>query len=463
MRDEGAVLHPSEIPDSFRMSAATSQEWVFTDSNYFFDHSISHKLLQFFEENKPITGEICAYGDFLQPLGSEADDAYINNCKNIMTMSPGLLTIRRKVYDMLKGNPLNVIALKQSKFYHIGTLKEYIENFCSNDELREELGLSRFCYSAFASPSSTRVPHSFGEGASVLHSLITSTCSFSPCSVVEYCKFTADVTIQANCVISNCEYTGNGSCRPLLIPENTFMQTVPVFSPSGEPMYVTLVFGINDDMKAKVSSLPNVSSISYFDRSLTSVLKQPFTDLTDLFGHGNPYSLWHAKLFPLSANAQSSFLTALSSLHDLIAPSKRGLSANASSSRVMTPGCSNNCITHLSNGSGPHLCKASAEPNTDGRNTPYKSTSNGSTNGSIVDVVSLNGSTNGGHDSTNGKLAAHNTCANHVVAVNGNGKVHPVLYSIADVIKYKDAKSMIDGRNELSVRIKDALLPDISK
>ena len=410
MRQEGALLCPSEVPDHIRCREPNELEWVFTDSQFFFDHSISDKLLAFYEQHKPLTAEICAYGDFLQPLGRHADSSYVTNCKNIMSMSSTVISTRKGVFELLKGSPLNVIALKYSKFYHIGTMTEYVDNFCSNLDLMEELGLSRFCFSASLGSGSKSA--STTTGGCVVHSIVSDKCRFSERAVVEYCTFTCSsgITIQDNCVISDCEYTADS---PLTIPSNTFIQTVPVLDPNGVPNYVTLLFSIHEDMKAKVSSAEEICNLSYFGHGLLSV--SALTDPVELFGKDNPFSLWHAKLFPLSSTPEESFTSALHTLRTTLNHAKRPLDLSA-------------CSETLLNGSH-HISQSNGTADT-------FSQSNGTADTSLH-VSQANGSTS---------------------AVNG-GSTHskPVLYSFADVIVYKDAKRMIMRRNELSKQIKAAL------
>ncbi|XP_067948128.1 fucose-1-phosphate guanylyltransferase-like isoform X1 [Watersipora subatra] len=419
MKEEGAIICPSEVPDSIRESVATEQDWVFTDSQFFFDHTISEKLLDFYETHKPLTAEICAYGDFLQPLGKFADAQYVTNCKNIMSMSDTVISTRRDLYNLLKGSPLGVVALKYSKFYHIGTMIEYLDNFCSNHDLRQELGLSRFCYSACLSAGSSVLASCEAETGYVINSLVTDRCSFSGKSIVEYCTFTgpSQLRVEENCVISDCEYTSNSD---ITIPSNTFIQTVPVLDPQGGPMYVTLMFSIYEDMKAKVSSVSELADLSYFGHGLLSVA--PFKNHTQLFGKGNPFSLWHAKLFPLSSSAQESFTSALNTLKSALSHSKRPLEHSA---------CSENLLAH--NGEAASCASA---------------------NGTIPNGALTNGMIANGVQSAATDSAAINGSSTNGFTANGHS---PIYYSFADVISYKDVKQMIRRRNILSEQIQNIL------
>jgi len=428
MRDEGAVIKPRELCN-ISTSAASCLEYVFTDSNYFFDHSISDKLLEFYHQNEPISGEICAYGDFLQPLGCNATSDYIQNCKNVMFMSGNLIELRRKVYDLLKGSELNVLALKRSKFYHIGTLSEYIDSFCESTDLQSELGLSKFSFSASVGRDNSN-KHGGSVGGCCIHSIVTDGCCFDDRSVVEYCKFDAGgVTVQENCIISNCVYEGSSQ---LTIPQNTFMQTVPVFDPKGQPMYVTLLYSVKDDLKAKVSSFSEATNLSYFQRSLMSI--RPGVTSDELFGEGNPFTLWNAKLFPLSNTPRSSFLLALSYVNSFISTKKRPIIPEQACDVAALD--SNGC---MSNG---HVSSQHMNGNCAVNGDSHKFINGEGSSSSQADVHSNN------HVDKN---------SNESDARCKELNKHSSLYSFADIIKFKDAKRMIEERNCLSSLIKHAM------
>jgi hypothetical protein len=61
-----------------------------------------------------------------QPLGSEAEDSYLANTKNVSTVTESLAVVRRELYELLKGTQLNVIPFIPSLFIHIGTCEEYL-------------------------------------------------------------------------------------------------------------------------------------------------------------------------------------------------------------------------------------------------------------------------------------------------------------------------------------------------
>ena len=118
------------------------QEHVYTDSTYFVDWNTAKRLYDFADEIKPIDCEIDAYGDFLQALGPEASADYTKNVANVTKETSSLVEKRKKIFEFLKGTPLNVLLLNESKFYHIGTTKEYIQHFCKDPVFRWDITLN---------------------------------------------------------------------------------------------------------------------------------------------------------------------------------------------------------------------------------------------------------------------------------------------------------------------------------
>ena len=124
MRSSGAVFRNK------------GEEYVYSDSAYYMDMSTSLLLLDWYRKRGGIYCEIDAYGDFLQALGSEGTIDYCKNVKGVTMVLPELVETREEVFNVLRETQLNVLMLNKSKFYHIGTTKEYIENFCEDPFFR---------------------------------------------------------------------------------------------------------------------------------------------------------------------------------------------------------------------------------------------------------------------------------------------------------------------------------------
>ena len=126
----------SDIP-----SLKLEPEYVYTDSLFYMDHKTAKKLLAFYEKIGTLHCEIDAYGDFLQALGPGATVEYTKNTSNVTKEESELVDMRQRIFHLLKGTPLNVVVLNNSKFYHIGTTEEYLFHFTADSSLKSELGL----------------------------------------------------------------------------------------------------------------------------------------------------------------------------------------------------------------------------------------------------------------------------------------------------------------------------------
>ena len=113
-----------------------SEEYIYSDSAYFMDMETALLLLSWYQKRNGVRCEIDAYGDFLQALGPDADNEYCKDVKNVSIALPGLVSTREEIFDVLRNTQLNVLMLNKSKFYHIGTTKEYLEHFCDDKIFR---------------------------------------------------------------------------------------------------------------------------------------------------------------------------------------------------------------------------------------------------------------------------------------------------------------------------------------
>lgn len=124
MRSSGAVFMKDK------------EEFIYSDSAYYMDIPTALLLLEWYKRRGGVQCEIDAYGDFLQALGPEADSEYCKNTRNVTIALPSLVETREEIFNVLRNTQLNVLMLNKSKFYHIGTTKEYIEHFCQDKFFR---------------------------------------------------------------------------------------------------------------------------------------------------------------------------------------------------------------------------------------------------------------------------------------------------------------------------------------
>ena len=295
----------------------TAEEIVYTDSSFFFDHSVSRKFLKFYSSHKPLLCEIDAYGDFLQALGPNASSDYIFDVKNVRNVEESLIKTRKSIYDLLKGENLNVIVLNSSKFYHLGTVSEYIHNFCQDAVLRKELDLQSLSLSKWLVDNS-EAQVVVGDGKSelvgcVVHSIVSgANTRISSTAVVEYCEFDFPVVVQSHSLINSCSYlrAHNTQSEPcFVLPADLFMHGLPLFRYDSQ-QFTTLFMGANDDVKRTVPEVDRVSELEWFGRPLSDQLCKLGWSIEAIFPDATSFSLWHAKLFPVDQSISKSFLGA---------------------------------------------------------------------------------------------------------------------------------------------------------
>lgn len=287
-------------------------EFVYTDSTYYVDYHTAMCLLNLLKELAPLNCEIDAYGDFLQALGSKATIDYTSNTVNVSKKDSTLVETRRKIFHFLKGTPLNVIVLNSSKFYHIGTTSEYLFHLTEDVVLRNELG---FLSSAFTKPMNENSDGS--SGCCIMHSLLDPSCSVGAGSVVEYSRLEAGVSIGKGSIMSSCWV-----CAGLSVPDETLIHSLCV-NYKHQPRFVTVLFGIKDNLKHTVGAPEYVKELKLFGVSLAECLSHWGLKIETLrfSGDKSRYSLWEACLFPALPDPQSSFSMSLEMLNSVLSGS----------------------------------------------------------------------------------------------------------------------------------------------
>ncbi|TRY83209.1 hypothetical protein DNTS_014144 [Danionella cerebrum] len=272
------------------------KEFVCTDSTYYVDYGTALKLLSFFREINPLMCEIDAYGDFLQALGKRATVDYTTNTANVTKKEKGLVEIRRKIFHCLKGTDLNVILLNNSKFYHVGTTEEYLFHFTADPCLRAELSLLS---SAF---SRCNLEPSGKTGVCVMHSVLHPSVGVSQGSVVEYSRLDANVKVGSKSIISGC-WIGTG----LTVPSDTFIHSLSV-NLGGKTGFVSVFFGIQDDVKRNVPSPAQIEALSLFKVNLEDCvgLWGLCPEQIRFSGDASMCSLWNACIFPVCSDLKDS-------------------------------------------------------------------------------------------------------------------------------------------------------------
>ncbi|XP_033936832.1 fucose-1-phosphate guanylyltransferase [Pseudochaenichthys georgianus] len=296
MRDTGAVCKRQS--GCFVLSDA---EFAYTDSTYYIDFNTAMSLLNLLKELGPLDCEVDAYGDFLQALGPNATIDYTINTANVTKEESSLVAIRQKIFYHLKGTPLNVILLNNSKFYHIGTTSEYLFHLTEDVMLRTELGLLSSAFSVEVKENS---------GCCVMHSVLDPSVSVGAGSVVEYSRLGAGASVGVRSIVSSCWIPAG-----LSVPDSVFMHSLCV-NHKQKTRFVTVVFGINDDLKRSVEAPAFMEDLNLFGVSVVESLSRWGLENEALrfSGDASNCSLWGACLFPVCSDQQSSFSLTLEML-----------------------------------------------------------------------------------------------------------------------------------------------------
>jgi len=270
------------------MGAPTGDDEVYTDSAFFFDMPTGRHLLAFYTANKPLTCEVDAYGDFLQALGPLATAEYTGNADNVISESDALATTRLKLYEHLKGTQLNVVLCNWSKFYHIGTLSEYLHHYCSDAYFATELGCSNNTFSTGLVPN---------HDNTLIHSSVHPTTTLGSQTVVEYSVVKAGVQVGSKCLISSAVVPEGTT-----IPDQIFLHTTATTKG-----FVSIVFGTTEDLKKGASYAEAPAKLTYCNHPLGQVLERLGCPMDAVWpASTKKCTLWNAKIFAVQPTMAAS-------------------------------------------------------------------------------------------------------------------------------------------------------------
>ncbi|CAG8574594.1 3514_t:CDS:2 [Paraglomus brasilianum] len=292
MREHGAIIEDQN-----------GEEFVYTDSVYFFDHNCSKVLLEILSQIQPLTYELEAWSDFL-PFGA------CTQFPPSTDYSDPLSRARSTILKTLQTSniSLSVLVLNSSKFYHIGTMQEYIECCCIDEEFQTEMQIQ------FKGNLKGVCVMGGNEDAWIekYQNFITSV----PPAVLENVKVVAGE--------EEGEYARNQGrigCHSILvnvnltprvdIPDYTCMFTMKCHIPSQPKSfakvpkygYVTFVFSTKDDMKASYS----LETLGIFNDVPVKRVLHPSCVINDT----DEIALWNLPMFPMMETKEQSVKWAL--------------------------------------------------------------------------------------------------------------------------------------------------------
>ena len=321
------------------------EKFVYTDSVFFFTHTVIHSLLLFsrlfYESICDYNIEVDAYRDFLQPLGAKPCDLkeYLTNLK---CFDGGLKkSLFEDLYKIMLNRRSLIVAMENSIFYHLGTINELLDLYLLNDDgyfksFRDSVNHTNVKNSYYVDSQSNKVvisenlnSSSMGMGGEkggeycLINSLISPlNTKLSSACILEYCSFYLNssnikLNINDNCYLNNCSLEAKelGIDEMILdVPANMCLHTIPIRIDE-QIKHVTVFFSKSDNLKAVYPSLDKINFLNraifvdykndnyeHFEKILISMSKP---------GDPNKFAFWNLRLFKVEDTMSKSFVNAV--------------------------------------------------------------------------------------------------------------------------------------------------------
>ncbi|CAL1529971.1 unnamed protein product [Lymnaea stagnalis] len=192
MISHGALINGT--PHIFAGGIAIEGEAVYTDSSFYFGTDVMKKLLGFKKSVGDIGCEIDAYGDFLQSVGSHADRSYIQQTSNISQLTSNLQEMRKGVFDSLNGSEFHVLILNASAFIHIGTTAEFLYHFCMDSVFQDRMAFEKNVFNGWTNFNHSAQPSN------------SSSSNIAQTSCIMHSLINSQSAIDEKCVIEYCDF-----------------------------------------------------------------------------------------------------------------------------------------------------------------------------------------------------------------------------------------------------------------
>ncbi|KAF9112999.1 hypothetical protein BGX27_002395 [Mortierella sp. AM989] len=298
MKSTPNVIHTS--------SATDAEDIVYTDSCYYFDPQTA-KVMANTYKNLDAECDLEAWADILC-----FQDCTPPAFTSTSSTSNPHLQARQIVKQAFQesGVALDVMVLNASKFYHLGTMQEFLEGACTDLPFMAELNIrNQDTGIACVGPLS-----SFGlkdEKSSKEEERITDSATAAdihPPIYIENSSIAPSATIHPGSIIVDSDIPSEA-----VIPRNTCIFTLQL----QEHEFVTFTFSVKDDMKRAVGSNmgaeETLQEIKIFERVPISVaLSLNALPPPELMVGG--LSLWTAPVFEIAETKQESVRFGLSRL-----------------------------------------------------------------------------------------------------------------------------------------------------
>ncbi|KAG0219816.1 hypothetical protein BGX31_011156 [Mortierella sp. GBA43] len=290
----------------YRSSTDGAQDVVYTDGCYYFDPQTASVMANTYDI-LPSDCDLEAWADILSfqdQLPSSIQPSSDNVASDDVEIP---LVVRSIVSRALRaaGVSLEVMVLNASKFYHLGTMEEFIVGTCTDKEFMSELHIHNTV------PGIARVHMERRDGLQQ-----DQLSNLQAPAYVENSLISSGVIIQPHSIIVDSNLPTNA-----FVPAGTCLFTLQL----QESEFVTLTFSVKDDMKKTASNrgkpLVNASALE----NLHIFEQVPVSHTLPPSGSGTPplppmptevtLSLWTAPVFEIARSRDESVQLALNRLH----------------------------------------------------------------------------------------------------------------------------------------------------
>ena len=269
------------------------KEYVYTDSgSYWINPGLMRKLYNFFVNCQNLSKyETSMYSDFMVCQGiSSRKDSVTRIMAN--KEDSALSNMRKDICKLMSDVPLVVLALKKSKYYHLGTMREYMEAYCLDQGLKVGLDFGQII-------GKSKLPHHLDIKTSRSIIISSEICQSLPdICIIEYCKIlNPKLVLENNTILSHCII---GSDLPLeQLPGDHIYLTVPI----RESEFVTIAFHVDDNLK---------KPLDWGTEEKPAVPKSPILKILEDEEPNRPVmpdlpTLWTSKLFCAFSSAEKAF------------------------------------------------------------------------------------------------------------------------------------------------------------
>lgn len=280
-------------------------EFIYTDSVFFFNSNITKILSdysdKYLDRITQYNIDVDAYRDFLQPLGSNPLK-YENYIQSVNSNEHD--EIFKELYDRLIQKRALVIALNDSKFYHLGTINEllnyYLDDNQESIEFRENI-----CFQNLKNSN-------INANGCIQHSNLVNIKSNGNKYLLEYCLIDQEIVLNDYCYLNNCKFTKE-ECKTIsqiIIPSDICMHTIAI-TENCQRKFVTIYFNRNDDLKKYYLELKEVK---FLGKKLND---SKFIDQI-IESNSRRFSIWDLKLFSSEVNMSLSFVKAVEAIHTIL-------------------------------------------------------------------------------------------------------------------------------------------------